>query len=144
MKVRYRSNVKLSPLSVTRCEEGVSGEEFQPVEELLALIASFTLLGKNELKVALCVTNPQPPGFKFDPPLTKGKPSCALQQPAALITRRCPPFGIYHRLIIQTAVAQQMSSPANSRSSPEFISPLHFYPLITPDMAHRSADFPAS
>ncbi|XP_044228580.1 WD repeat- and FYVE domain-containing protein 4 isoform X3 [Thunnus albacares] len=55
-----------------RCEEGVSVEQFQPVEELLALIASFTLLGKTELKVALCVSNPQPPGFKFDPPLTKG------------------------------------------------------------------------
>ncbi|XP_069573980.1 WD repeat- and FYVE domain-containing protein 4 [Brachyistius frenatus] len=55
-----------------RCEEGVSLDQFQPVEELLALIASFTLLGKAELKVALCVTNPQPPGFRFDPPLTKG------------------------------------------------------------------------
>ncbi|XP_047459291.1 WD repeat- and FYVE domain-containing protein 4 isoform X2 [Mugil cephalus] len=55
-----------------RCEEGVSLDEFQPVEELLALIASFTLLGKTELKVALCITNPQPPGFKFDPALTKG------------------------------------------------------------------------
>nr|XP_046257722.1 WD repeat- and FYVE domain-containing protein 4 isoform X2 [Scatophagus argus] len=55
-----------------RCEEGVSLDQFQPVEELLSLIASFTMLGKTELKVALCVTNPQPPGFKFDPPLTKG------------------------------------------------------------------------
>ncbi|XP_051272681.1 WD repeat- and FYVE domain-containing protein 4 isoform X4 [Dicentrarchus labrax] len=55
-----------------RCEEGVSVDQFQAVEELLALIASFTQLGKTELKVALCVTNPQPPGFKFDPPLTKG------------------------------------------------------------------------
>lgn len=61
-------------LSVISCEEGVSGDQFQPVEELLALIASFTLFGKNELKVVLCVTDPQPPGFKFDPPLTKGKP----------------------------------------------------------------------
>ncbi|KAM3606165.1 uncharacterized protein V6R79_011883 [Siganus canaliculatus] len=55
-----------------RCEEGVSVDHCQPVEELLALIASFTLFGKTELKVALCVTNPQPPGFKFDPPLTPG------------------------------------------------------------------------
>ncbi|XP_028278514.1 WD repeat- and FYVE domain-containing protein 4 isoform X2 [Parambassis ranga] len=55
-----------------RCEEGVLLEEFQPVEELLALIGSLTLLGKTELKVALCVTNPQPPSFRFDPPLTKG------------------------------------------------------------------------
>ncbi|XP_061601856.1 WD repeat- and FYVE domain-containing protein 4 isoform X2 [Cololabis saira] len=55
-----------------RCEEGVSLDQFQPVQELLALIASFTLLGKNELKMALCVSNPQPPGFQFDPPLTKG------------------------------------------------------------------------
>ncbi|XP_030297212.1 WD repeat- and FYVE domain-containing protein 4 isoform X1 [Sparus aurata] len=55
-----------------RCEEGVSVDQFQPVEELLALIASFTLFGKTELKVVLCVTNPQPSGFKFDPPLTKG------------------------------------------------------------------------
>ncbi|XP_011601683.2 WD repeat- and FYVE domain-containing protein 4 isoform X2 [Takifugu rubripes] len=54
------------------CEKGVSVDHFQPVEELLALIASFTMLGKAELKVALCVTNPQPPGFRFDPPLTKG------------------------------------------------------------------------
>ncbi|XP_059215445.1 WD repeat- and FYVE domain-containing protein 4 [Centropristis striata] len=54
------------------CEKGVSVDQFQPVEELLALIASFTLLGKTELKVVLCVTNPQPPAFKFDPPLTKG------------------------------------------------------------------------
>ncbi|XP_070771661.1 WD repeat- and FYVE domain-containing protein 4 [Enoplosus armatus] len=55
-----------------RCEQDVSVDQFQSVEELLALIASFTLLGKTELKVALCVNNPQPPGFKFDPPLTKG------------------------------------------------------------------------
>ncbi|XP_030011898.1 WD repeat- and FYVE domain-containing protein 4 [Sphaeramia orbicularis] len=54
------------------CEEGVTEDQIQPVEELLALIASFTMLGKTELKVALCVSNPQPPGFKFDPPLTKG------------------------------------------------------------------------
>ncbi|XP_041866182.1 WD repeat- and FYVE domain-containing protein 4 isoform X2 [Melanotaenia boesemani] len=54
------------------CEDGVAVDEFQPVEEFLSLIASFTFLGKNELKVGLCVTNPQPPGFKFDPPLTKG------------------------------------------------------------------------
>lgn len=62
-------------LTILSCEEGVSVDQFQPVEELLALIASFTLLGKAELKVVLCVTNPQPPGFKFDPPLTKGKSS---------------------------------------------------------------------
>ncbi|XP_070696577.1 WD repeat- and FYVE domain-containing protein 4 [Pempheris klunzingeri] len=55
-----------------RCEKDVSADQFQPVEELLALIASLTLLGKTELKVALCVSSPQPPGFKFDPPLTKG------------------------------------------------------------------------
>ncbi|XP_054886091.1 WD repeat- and FYVE domain-containing protein 4 [Poeciliopsis prolifica] len=55
-----------------RCEEGVPLDQFQPVDELLALIADFTLLGKAELKVALCVPNPQPAGFKFDPPLTKG------------------------------------------------------------------------
>ncbi|KAM3862933.1 LOW QUALITY PROTEIN: WD repeat- and FYVE domain-containing protein 4 [Diretmus argenteus] len=54
-----------------RCEQGVSRDQFLPVEELLALVASFTLFGKAELKVALCVSNPQPPGFKFDPPLTK-------------------------------------------------------------------------
>ncbi|XP_029926583.1 WD repeat- and FYVE domain-containing protein 4 [Myripristis murdjan] len=55
-----------------RCEEGVPMDQFQPVEDLLGLVASFTLFGKAELKVALCVSNPQPPGFKFDPPLTKG------------------------------------------------------------------------
>ncbi|XP_029305197.1 LOW QUALITY PROTEIN: WD repeat- and FYVE domain-containing protein 4 [Cottoperca gobio] len=55
-----------------RCEEGVSVDQFQPVEELLSLIAYLTLLGKTELKVTLCVTNPQPPAFRFDPPLTKG------------------------------------------------------------------------
>ncbi|XP_015799744.3 WD repeat- and FYVE domain-containing protein 4 isoform X2 [Nothobranchius furzeri] len=55
-----------------RCEDGVPLDQFQPVEELLNLIASFTLLGKTELKVALCVTSPQPASFKFDPPLTKG------------------------------------------------------------------------
>lgn len=57
------------------CEDGVTVDQFQPVEELLALIASFTLLGKAELKVTLCVTNPQPPGFKFEPPLTRGTSS---------------------------------------------------------------------
>lgn len=55
-----------------RCEEETSEEVFSPVQDLLDLIASFTLFGKAELKVALCVTNPQPPGFKFDPPLTTG------------------------------------------------------------------------
>ncbi|XP_062422362.1 WD repeat- and FYVE domain-containing protein 4 isoform X3 [Pungitius pungitius] len=63
---------KALDLILKRCEEGVSVETLQPVEELLALIASFTLLGKTELKVALCVTNPQPPAFRFDPPLAKG------------------------------------------------------------------------
>lgn len=60
-------------LTILSCEEGVPVEQFQPVEELLALIASFALLGKAELKVTLCVSNPQPPGFKLDPPLNKGK-----------------------------------------------------------------------
>ncbi|KAM4607468.1 WD repeat- and FYVE domain-containing protein 4 [Polymixia lowei] len=55
-----------------RCEEGVPADQFQPVEDLLSLVASLTLFGKTELKVALCVSNPQPPGFRFDPPLTKG------------------------------------------------------------------------
>ncbi|CAN9499844.1 unnamed protein product [Ophioblennius macclurei] len=55
------------------CEKGVPLDQFQPVEELLALIASFTLFGKSELKVAVCVTNPQPSGFKFDPPSSKGQ-----------------------------------------------------------------------
>lgn len=59
-------------LNTTSCEKGVSVDHFQPVEELLALIASFTMLGNAELKVALCVTNPQPPGFRFHPPLSKG------------------------------------------------------------------------
>ncbi|XP_031730721.1 WD repeat- and FYVE domain-containing protein 4 isoform X5 [Anarrhichthys ocellatus] len=63
---------KALDIILKRCEEGVSVDQLQPVEELLALIASFTLLGKTELKVALCVTNPQPPAFKFDPSLTKG------------------------------------------------------------------------
>ncbi|XP_042565532.1 WD repeat- and FYVE domain-containing protein 4 isoform X2 [Clupea harengus] len=55
-----------------RCEEEVCAESFQPVEDLLGLVSSFTLFGRSELKVALCVTNPQPPGFKFNPSLTKG------------------------------------------------------------------------
>ncbi|KAG5266358.1 hypothetical protein AALO_G00230120 [Alosa alosa] len=55
-----------------RCEEEVCVEGFQPVEDLLGLISSLTLFGRSELKVALCVTNPQPPGFKFIPSLTKG------------------------------------------------------------------------
>lgn len=54
------------------CEAGVSDDQFQPVQELLALIATFSTFGKTELKVALCVSNPQPPGFKFDPPQNKG------------------------------------------------------------------------
>ncbi|XP_077585653.1 WD repeat- and FYVE domain-containing protein 4 isoform X2 [Stigmatopora nigra] len=66
-----------------RCEAGVSEEEFHSVEELLALIASFTLLGKTELKVALCVSHPQPPGFKFEPPLNKG--SSVKNMPAFLL-----------------------------------------------------------
>uniref|UniRef100_A0A8C2WJA7 WDFY family member 4 n=1 Tax=Cyclopterus lumpus TaxID=8103 RepID=A0A8C2WJA7_CYCLU len=63
---------KALEIILKRCEEGVSVDQLHPVEELLALIASFTLLGKAELKVTLCVTNPQPPAFRFDPPLTKG------------------------------------------------------------------------
>ncbi|KAK3573074.1 hypothetical protein QTP86_012277 [Hemibagrus guttatus] len=58
---------------MTRCEEETSEEDFSPVQDLLGLIASFTLFGKAELKVALCVNNPQPVGFKFDPPLTTGR-----------------------------------------------------------------------
>ncbi|KAL0964144.1 hypothetical protein UPYG_G00319710 [Umbra pygmaea] len=55
-----------------RCEEGVSVDEFKPVEDLLALLASLCLFGRSELKVALCVTNPQPTGFKFDPSVSTG------------------------------------------------------------------------
>ncbi|XP_030234798.1 WD repeat- and FYVE domain-containing protein 4 isoform X1 [Gadus morhua] len=62
-----------------RCESGVSADQFQPVEDLLSLVASLTLCGKAEIKVALCVSNPQPPGFKFDPPLTKGSEMKNLQ-----------------------------------------------------------------
>lgn len=48
-------------------------EQYLAVQDLLGLIASFTLFGKAELKVAICVNNPQPPGFTFDPTLTNGK-----------------------------------------------------------------------
>ncbi|KAK7930817.1 hypothetical protein WMY93_007212 [Mugilogobius chulae] len=54
------------------CEEGVPDDQFPPVEELIALIAAFIMFGKTELKVALCISNPQPPGFKFDVPLSTG------------------------------------------------------------------------
>ncbi|RXN17560.1 WD repeat- and FYVE domain-containing 4-like protein [Labeo rohita] len=57
-----------------RCEEEVTEEHFLAVQDLLGLIASFTLFGKAELKVAVCVNNPQPPGFRFDPTLTNGSP----------------------------------------------------------------------
>ncbi|KAI4877629.1 hypothetical protein NFI96_022988 [Prochilodus magdalenae] len=57
---------------MARCEEETAEEHFSPVEDLLGLIASFTLFGKAELKVALCVNNPQPPDFKFVPDLSKG------------------------------------------------------------------------
>ncbi|XP_063047427.1 WD repeat- and FYVE domain-containing protein 4 isoform X2 [Engraulis encrasicolus] len=55
-----------------RCEEEVCIDSFQPVEDLLGLVSSFTLFGRTQLKVALCITDPQPPGFKFNPCLTKG------------------------------------------------------------------------
>ncbi|XP_051506796.1 WD repeat- and FYVE domain-containing protein 4-like isoform X2 [Myxocyprinus asiaticus] len=57
---------------LSRCEEEVTEEHFLAVQDLLDLIASFTLFGKAELKVAICVNNPQPPSFRFDPALTKG------------------------------------------------------------------------
>ncbi|KAJ8418168.1 hypothetical protein AAFF_G00138770 [Aldrovandia affinis] len=62
----------LLQMILSRCEEGVTAEDVQPVGDLLDLIAALTLFGRAELKVALCVSNPQPPGFKFDPVLTKG------------------------------------------------------------------------
>ncbi|KAL2083089.1 hypothetical protein ACEWY4_020862 [Coilia grayii] len=55
-----------------RCEEEVCEESFQPVEDLLGLVSSFTLFGRHQLKVALCISDPQPPGFRFNPCLTKG------------------------------------------------------------------------
>ncbi len=61
-------------LPVCSYEEEVIEEHFLAVQDLLGLIASFTLFGKAELKVAICVNNPQPPGFMFDPTLTNGKP----------------------------------------------------------------------
>ncbi|XP_029110052.1 WD repeat- and FYVE domain-containing protein 4 [Scleropages formosus] len=57
---------------MSRCEEGVTAENVQAVKDFLRLLATFTLYGRAELKVAVCVSNPQPPGFKFDPFLTKG------------------------------------------------------------------------
>lgn len=76
----------IAPLNIVcffffyRCEEETSEKDFSPVQDLLGLIASFTLLGKTELKVALCVSNPQPPGFKFDPPLTTGTDAPHIQK----------------------------------------------------------------
>ncbi|XP_023679913.1 WD repeat- and FYVE domain-containing protein 4 isoform X2 [Paramormyrops kingsleyae] len=58
---------------MSRCEGGVMAEDRQAVQDFLDLLAAFTLYGRAELKVALCVSNPQPPGFKFDPVLTKGR-----------------------------------------------------------------------
>ncbi|KAL4641072.1 WD repeat- and FYVE domain-containing protein 4 isoform X1 [Arapaima gigas] len=57
---------------MSRQVDGVTAEDVQSVKEFLGLLATFTLYGRAELKVALCVSNPQPPGFKFDPVLTKG------------------------------------------------------------------------
>ncbi|XP_068597101.1 WD repeat- and FYVE domain-containing protein 4 [Brachionichthys hirsutus] len=74
-----------------RCEKGVPADQFQPVEELLGLIASFTLLGNSELKVILCVSNPQPPAFKFDPPLTKG-----------LAVKNLPAFQLLQACLLQS------------------------------------------
>ncbi|TRY83639.1 hypothetical protein DNTS_003868 [Danionella cerebrum] len=56
------------------CEKEVTDQHYLAVQDLLGLIASFTLFGKTELKVTLCVTNPQPPNFRFDPTLTNGSP----------------------------------------------------------------------
>lgn len=58
--------------ALSRCEEEVTDEHSLAIQDLLGLIASFTLFGKAELKVAICVNNPQPPGFRFDPTLSKG------------------------------------------------------------------------
>lgn len=62
----------LTPSCPCRCEEGVTAADVPPLEEFLGLVAGLTLCGRGELKVAVCVDNPQPPGFKFDPALTKG------------------------------------------------------------------------
>ncbi|MGH0139782.1 UNVERIFIED_CONTAM: hypothetical protein FKN15_070093 [Acipenser sinensis] len=47
-------------------------ENGKPVEDLLNFIAHLTVCGQAELKVAICVLNPQPAGFRFDPQLTTG------------------------------------------------------------------------
>lgn len=57
---------------ILRCEEEVTAEHYLAVQDLLGLIGSFTLFGKTELKVAICVSNPQPSNFRFDPTLTTG------------------------------------------------------------------------
>uniref|UniRef100_A0A3B3TB69 WD repeat- and FYVE domain-containing protein 4 n=1 Tax=Paramormyrops kingsleyae TaxID=1676925 RepID=A0A3B3TB69_9TELE len=63
----------MPPSLCCSCEGGVMAEDRQAVQDFLDLLAAFTLYGRAELKVALCVSNPQPPGFKFDPVLTKVK-----------------------------------------------------------------------
>ncbi|KAK1164501.1 hypothetical protein AOXY_G14832 [Acipenser oxyrinchus oxyrinchus] len=55
-----------------RSEAEMNEENGKPVEDLLNFIAHLTLCGQAELKVAICVSNPQPPGFRFDPPLATG------------------------------------------------------------------------
>ncbi|XP_064174469.1 WD repeat- and FYVE domain-containing protein 4 isoform X1 [Anguilla rostrata] len=57
---------------MSRCEDGVTAADVPALEDFLGLIASLTLCGRAELKVAVCISNPQPPSFKFDPVLTKG------------------------------------------------------------------------
>ncbi|MGH0153416.1 UNVERIFIED_CONTAM: hypothetical protein FKN15_025858 [Acipenser sinensis] len=59
-------------LNTVKSLQEMNEENGKPVEDLLNFIAHLTLCGQAELKVAICVSNPQPPGFRFDPPLATG------------------------------------------------------------------------
>nr|XP_015201808.1 PREDICTED: WD repeat- and FYVE domain-containing protein 4 isoform X1 [Lepisosteus oculatus] len=67
---------------LSRCDEGLNDKNGKPIEDLMDFIASLTVCGKAELKVAVCVSNPQPPGFSFDPPLSTGSSSSVKNLPA--------------------------------------------------------------
>ncbi|XP_066548903.1 WD repeat- and FYVE domain-containing protein 4 [Amia ocellicauda] len=67
---------------LSRCDAAVNHENGKPIEELMDFIAALTICGKAELKVAVCVSNPQPPDFKFDPPISSGSSSIVKNLPA--------------------------------------------------------------
>ncbi|XP_039629915.1 WD repeat- and FYVE domain-containing protein 4 isoform X2 [Polypterus senegalus] len=68
----HNDGYKVLQAILFRCDTQMNESNGKNIVDLLDFIASLTICGQSELKVAVCITSPQPTGFQFNPITTTG------------------------------------------------------------------------